>query len=232
MKNSIKKRAKKIISLKQFNKKNKPEKICFMDVKCPYEEQYILRILIKRQNEDFKLPKELDWLKPLLDESIKYQKEKIKINHSFCYITIRHGVVKSKDDDVFHSDGFTMKTNIIPEQNDIWSTIKSTEYIVKKIKFPIDFNPLKHNIHFYFQDIIKENKIKKMKEKTLYCLDTYVIHRRPKLIKSIKRTFVRITFSPIEIIDINNTLNPLIETNYKRDGLKDFRDHLIRYPLK
>lgn len=228
----IKKRAKKIINLKQFNNKNKPEKLKKIEVCCPYQEQYILRMLIKKQNEDFKIPKELEWLKQLLEESIKYQKEKIKINHSFCYITVRHGFVKSKDDDVFHSDGFTTKTNIIPEQNYVWSNVESTEYVIQKIKFPKDFNPLKHNIHFYFQKIIKEKNIKKMKEKTLYCIDPYVIHRRPKLENNIQRTFVRITFAPIEIIDINNTLNPLIETNYKRDGLKDFRDHLIRYSLK
>jgi len=57
-----------------------------------------------------------------------------------------------------------------------------------------------------------------------YCLrcEPYVIHRRPPNTQGIHRTFVRISFTPIEIMDINNTENPAIQTNYTRDGIKDY----------
>jgi hypothetical protein len=40
---------------------------------------------------------------------------------------------------------------------------------------------------------------------------------------------VRLSYTPIEIADSNNTPNPLLPTNYTRDGVKDFRDTLVRY---
>jgi len=61
-------------------------------------------------------------------------------------------------------------------------------------------------------------------------MDPYVVHRRPPISNGVVRTFVRISFTPIEIPDVNNTPNPLIPTqHYITDGVKSFREHLLDY---
>ena len=207
----IKNRAFKALNLKQYNNLNKPEKI--------------------GKFEDFKIPTELEWCTNLILEAIENQK-RMGINQPFCYITVRHGFVTSTLDDEWHVDDFSTTITHLPEQNYYWSNTHPTDYIVKKIKFPKDFDAQKHNVHLFFQDNINENdEVKKMEANTLYCFDPYVIHRRPVDAKNLMRTFVRLSFTPIEINDVNNTLNPLIETNYTRDGKIEFRDKLLRYEI-
>jgi len=225
--NNIKKRSKKILNLKQYNKNNYPEFVSDINDICPYNKQYILRCLIKKGFDDFKIPDELLWLKNIIEKSYNYQKNIIKIEHSFCYVTVRHGLIESTTDDEWHVDGFSMRINHIPEQNYIYSNILPTEYLVKKLNLN-NFNPFEENIHKIIQKNINNNsKINKLVINKLYCLDPYVIHRRP-VIKdnNLNRTFVRISFTPIEIQDTNNTLNPLIPTNFNYDGVLQFRNNL------
>lgn len=228
--NNISKRGKKIFNLKQFNNNNYPEFVKSIKVICPYKRQYILRMLIKEAYNDFQIPQELNWAKPLIEEAIKYQKDIVNISHSFCYITIRHGLVTSETDDIWHVDGFSTLINHIPEQNYGWANCYPTEFLAKRIKFPKDFNPLIHNAHQFIQSKInKYDNIFNIHPNTLFCFDPYVIHRRPQIPKDIVRTFVRISFDPIEIKDVNNTINPLLPKYYIRDGVKEFRDKLINY---
>lgn len=228
---SIRDRAERIINLKQFSQKNAPEKVSLQsDVVCPYDEQKVLRCVIKVQFGEYIVPENLEWVRPLLEEAIRYQEKEIGIKHSFCYITVRHGVVDTKTDDEWHVDGFSQTITHIPEQNYIWTDKDPTEYVDIPFYFPEDFDSSKHNIHYFFQDNIDEDtQIKKMEAKTLYCCDPYVVHRRPKDTFGEKRTFIRISFCPIEIIDSNNTINPELIRETNRDGVKDFRDNLIRY---
>jgi hypothetical protein len=222
--NNIAKRAQKIFNLKQFNNLNYPELIKHIKVYCPYDRQYILRMLIKEAYSDFKIPEELKWVEPIIKEAYKYQKEVVKIEHSFCYVTIRHGLVTSVTDDEWHVDGFSTLISHIPEQNYGWANCYPTEYIVQKVKFPKDFNPLIHNAHPFIQNVIeKETKVDQIQtipSCMLFCFDPYVIHKRPQVPKNIIRTFVRVSFDPIEIKDINNTPNPLIPKKYTRDGMR------------
>lgn len=231
--NNISKRARKIFNLKQFNKNNYPELVRYIKVYCPYERQYVLRMLIKEAYNSFKIPEELKWIEPIVEEAYRYQKEVVKIEHSFCYVTIRHGLVTSVTDDEWHVDGFSTLISHIPEQNYGWANCYATECIIKKIKFPKDFNSLVHNAHPFIQSKInKQDNLFNIPSNMLFCFDPYVIHRRPQVPEDTIRTFVRVSFDPIEIKDINNTPNPLIPKQYKRDGVKDFRNQLINYPTK
>lgn len=160
----------------------------------------------------------------------------IGVKHPFCYLTIRKGPVTSVTDDEWHVDGFSQTVTHLPEQNYIWVDDTPTEYLNGfPIKIPNDFNPNRHNIHKFFQKEINEYNgalpIQYIEPKTLYCMDPYIIHRRPTISNnSLDRTFVRLSFTPIEIEDVNNTPNPLIPTNYTRDGVKVMRDKLKNYP--
>jgi len=225
----IKDRALKALNLEQYKDTNRPEWVGEIDLKLPSERQYILRMLIKRPFGECKLPKELEWCKPMVDKAFNTQL-KMGIRQPFCYLTIRNGLVDSETDDEWHVDGFSQTITHLPEQNYIWVDNNPTEFIVKEIDIPYDFDSSKHNIHYFIDDNITENDVvKTMNEKTIYCLDPYVIHRRPKLTKGTQRCFIRVSFTPIEIEDCNNTINPLISTNYKRDGVKSFRKNLIQY---
>jgi hypothetical protein len=226
--NTIKNRVKKILNLKQFDKKNKAELISTRFLETPIERQYVLRMLVKKPFTEFLIPEELKWCEVLINEAYENQ-IKNNIRQPFCYLTIRSGIVSSTKDDEWHVDGFSMNVTHIPEQNYIWTNCFPTEVCYKKFKIPDDFNPFRHNIHLFFQDsIFQYDKIKVLKPNTLYCLDPYVVHRRPSISEGIQRTFVRVSFTPMEIDDINNTINPLLPTDYKRDGVA-YRNTLIRY---
>ena len=225
---SVRRRGLRALNLNQYNQLNKPESLGQIDLALPYHRMYVLRCLIKRTFEDLQIPPFLRWCRPMIEQAFAYQ-EKLGINQPFCYITVRHGIVDSVTDDEWHVDGFSMNVTHLPEQNYIWTDHTPTEYVVKKIKFPADFNPRVHNIHGFFQDHITNDDVKVMKPMTTYCMDPYVIHRRPTGTSGKQRTFIRISFTQIEIADKNNTLNPLLETNYTRDGIGAFRNKLIKY---
>lgn len=222
------------LNLKQYNALNSPSIASnVFGIKCPYDEQYILRMPIKINGSELKVPYELNWLMPLIEAANFYQTEKLKVHHNFCYVTVRHGLVKSVTDDEWHVDGFSTRITHIPEQNYIWSNCYPTEYVLLPIKFPSDFDPLKHNIHKYIQKQIAKKKpeVKLLSEFNMLCLDPYVIHRRPPNIpEGTIRTFIRISFVPIEIRDDNNTKNALLYVpDCGLDGVKQFRDNLLEY---
>ncbi len=219
----------KALNVNQYSKENKPLFVGELDLILPEERQYVLRCLIKRPFEELALPKELEWTKPLIDLAVNNQK-KLGISQPFCYLTIRHGIVDTVTDDEWHVDGFSMGITHLPEQNYLWASHTPTEYVIKKLTFPEDFNPINHNIHNYIQDTMScDDKIETLSAKTVYCFDPYFIHRRPKQTLDSHRTFIRVSFTPIEINDINNTFNPWLPTHYKRDAVKEFRNKLQHY---
>lgn len=231
---SIQTRATSALNLERYAYYNDYDRIHAIKAKCPLAHQYILRMPIQRPFGEILIPKELDWTKSLIRMAYHNQKS-MNIFQPFCYITIRHGIVESITDDEWHVDGFSTRITHLPEQNYIWCNNKPTEVVCQAIKFPKDFNPQKHNIHFFIQDKLKQCNIniETLDKNVLYCLDPYIIHRRPKVNMYEERTFIRISFTPIEIIDNNNTINPLLPiSKCDRDSVKDFRNKLKRYKFK
>lgn len=229
---SIIERAKRIVSVSEFENNVEPTELSKIVLTCPYDTQYILRMCICSDGENFIIPSELNWLKPILIESITHQANAINHDKLFCYVTVRHGVVTSVTDDEWHVDGFSTKVPHVPEQNYIWTNRIPTEYTNVSVKFPEDFNPLVHNVNKYLQNFVNEDNIKQCKESVVYCLDPYILHRRPVLSTKKPRTFVRISFVPILINDVNNTPNPNLVQENTADGvqyrneLKDYHEQL------
>jgi hypothetical protein len=218
------------VNLAAFNQHNYPMVVDRLELTRPKERQYVLRMPIRRYYSGFWIPKELEWCWPLIQVGFEHQKL-IKINHAFAYLTVRSGIVDSQTDDEWHTDGFSTRITHLPEQNYIWSDTYPTEYVVKPIQFPCDFNPLRHNVHKYVQSmlVIGATKCWSVWSNCVYCLDPYVIHRRPKEAKGKQRTFVRLSFTPIEILDKNNTPNPLLPVpSTDRDGV-EIRNELEEY---
>lgn len=231
---SIKDRAFRPVNLKDFDSYNLPEVHDIMYLNTPNERQYVLRMLIQKCGGEFKIPDEYLWTKPLIDAGYEKQKE-MGIYHPYCYLTIRSGRVSSEKDDEWHVDGFSSRITHLPEQSYFWVDRFPTQFTAIPIDFPCDFNPLIHNVHTYIQNILTKckssDKYLSVPIQRMFCMDPYVIHRRPPMIQYQSRTFVRVSFVPIEICDDNNTQNPLIQVlPYNKFGL-DFRNSLRRYDV-
>jgi hypothetical protein len=244
--NTISNRARHVLNLEQYAEINLPEDVKYVPINVPTEPQYVLRVMINRPLDPFntvleRVPEDLQWTKNLIQESLEYQLNIVKMRHAFMYLTVRNGPVVSTTDDEWHVDGFSMRISHLPEQNYVWVKGETTECCSVCCQFPSDFDPLKHNIQTFFQDkfnpIEKKDKlpIRRIKSETITAMDPYITHRRPSITNPSKpRTFVRVSFVPIQIQDKNNTLNPLLHEKDQIstiDGVVDFRDKLLRYKI-
>jgi len=222
-------RANKNINLAQYSTVCDPECLWSMKLSPPKERQYILRMMIACPGHKVCIPNELEWLRDLI--AISWAKQlSHKVVHPFIYVTVRHGEVTSTTDDDWHADGFSTRISHNPEQNYIWSSNPSTEFLRQSFNIPEDFDPLRHNLHWYFQDRANEKLAYSLDPETVVLIDPYVIHRRPKVKVGTTRTFVRISFVPIEIRDDVCTPNSLLPA--KRYGTGDFRHELTRFTAR
>lgn len=223
---------KKLKTLNDYKILDSLEKV--IDVKNPIipdkKEVMILRMLVRPKYGNFIIPDELKFLEEIIYSLSEYDVKRTGIEHSWCYVTIRHGEVKSKTDDEWHFDGSSFRTDIIPERNYIWVNHSPTEYKEGNLDIPNDFDPIKHDLFSFASCQLEKNPIKTAKEKTWWLLSPFCLHKRPFIDNSKSRTFYRICFTDIEGRDINNTQNPLLYTEfYNRNPVKTFRDNLQNY---
>lgn len=198
----------------------------------PTETQMILRMCVESPySRGMQVPPEIHWLKPAISLAKSFQRHKVRVTHPYTYITVRHGMCLSEKDDEWHVDGFSMRNTHLPDANYVASTgPHTTEYAFQPFDVPLSFDPLKHNINQFLAKRVEERNIRAMAPMMLYFIDPYVVHRRPPLSKGTQRTFIRVSFTNLEIPDINNTVNPMINTShYTRDGVKDFRNLLTDF---
>lgn len=193
----------------------------------PAKRQYILRMMVRKPGSGFNIPASLVWLKDHIYRCDQFQRQML-VNHPYVYVTVRHGVCDSTTDDEWHVDGFSQRKEHLPEQNYIWSRSYPTEVLVQRFDIPTDFDPFRHNIHWYFQDRADVANTVSTSARCVTLLDPYVVHRRPKQSIGSVRTMVRVSFVPIEIEDNSCTQNPMFPKKIYPEG--DIRSTLIRYP--
>lgn len=196
----------------------------------PAEEQYILRMMIRSpESGGLVIPAALDWLRDTI-LTLNGIQNSIFRYQPYVYVTVRNGEVQSVTDDEWHVDGFSMRVPHYPEQNYIWSDCYPTEQLVQNFDIPADFDPMRHNLHTYFQDHADPRNIQLLKPKHLAIIDPYIVHRRPEVPVGTKRCFFRVSFVPIEIEDDTCTPNPLMPR--RAYGRSDIRNILVRYQTK
>lgn len=221
------KRANKNLNLREFSKFCSPVFIGNEHYDVPEKRQYILRMMVRSpESGTFRIPRELDWLAPTIFKLNRIQQNS-GLNNRFVYVTVRHGLVESKTDDIWHVDGFSMKVVHKPEQNYIWTNHSPTEYSRQAFQIPEDFDPMKHHLHWYFNERVKQETVARISRGSIWLFDPYFIHRRPKPAFGIPRTFWRVSFVPIEIEDGRCTPNPLMPV--KQYAGDDIRHRLVRY---
>lgn len=196
----------------------------------------VLRLLIRmnHENEKVYLPKELLILKDFILENMNYHRLYYSKNkNAFIYLTVRccdESTLYYKNSQTWHVDGFQgskVKKHIV-EQNFIWSNKAPTEFLLQPM-FCDGLNPSRHDINDFFEKNALEQNIYRGKELGLYVMNPYNIHRVNKSSFEGKRVFIRLNFSPVEIVDITNTINP----NFKRENIpmRDVRDFLNSYDI-
>jgi hypothetical protein len=193
------------------------------------EAQRVLRMCLKTPHTTWMIPEQLAWLEGAIEEAVENHQKRGLPAHGFVYVTVRRGPVVDTTDDQWHVDGFSMRIPHRPEQNYIFSDRYGTEWLNQKITLPEDFDGMRHNIHSYFQSHADPEHVSAMSTGHFYLIDPYVIHRRPSLSAGLDRTFIRISFIPVEIEDDRNTPNPLLER--PRFNRADVRDVLVDYDL-
>lgn len=221
------------MGLSQFSEMNAPLPVWSGSVALPTGEQKVLRVLVSTPySGGLRLPADLSWASGLIQEATRYQSDVVGIRHPYTYVTVRHGEVDTTTDDEWHVDGFSTRYTHLPEANYVivYGNVP-TEYAAQAFPFPSDFDPLRHNVQRFFQKRVRAESIRSLEAGTMYFVDPYVVHRRPPGVVG-PRTFIRISFTPIEIPDVNNTANPLLPTpHYVMDGVREFRDCLLDYDL-
>lgn len=220
------------VNLEQFSKTCNQPLYVGPAAESDFPDQYILRMLVRSPySKGFQLTRDIQWLAGLVQQADNFQQTNMGIRHPYTYVTVRTSNPTSAAAYDWHVDGFSTKYTHLPEANYVIVFGEhGTEYADQAFDFPKDFDPLKHNVHLFFQKRIDYSKVKTITPGILYYMDPYVVHRRTTKISLKRRCFVRISFTPIEIPDINNTVNPLISTaHYNYDGIKEFRNSLKDY---
>ena len=189
-----------------------------LDLQCPHDTQAILRMPVRYRMGELLLPQELEWVRPLIELADKAMPYKAL----FTYVTVHCNFETDGTDEDWHVDGFSMRVSHLPEQNFLWSNTGGTEFFNGVIEIPDSFDPMLHNINKSAQLYqLGENIV--AKPYTVYRFDPYIFHKAPSA--KAGRTFVRVSYVPIEIDDINNTQNPLLPRHYTFNGV-EFRNKL------
>lgn len=192
----------------------------------PPDDQYILRMLVKSpETNGFVIPDELEWLRSTILGTEVIQN--VIRPRPYVYVTVRCGEVRAKTDNEWHVDGFSMRVTHQPETNYIWSDCYPTEVLDQKFVIPGDFDPMKHNLHNYFQKHAKEENVRVLRAQNIAIIDPYIVHRRPKVPAGTMRKFFRISHLPIEIEDDTCMQNPLLPK--KVFNRTDIRKQLVPY---
>lgn len=196
----------------------------------PPGDLYALRLLIKQPGSSFIVPEKLAYLKEFIIGCATYQRAFFPaFEERFVYLTARCGEVRTNRDDEFHVDGFqgTSVPRHIPEQNYLWVDVYPTLFAIQPF-FVEDLDASKHNFHTFFNARTERNFLFSGVERGLYLIDPYHVHARPAVPAGTRRSVLRLTFSPVEIRDDSNTVNPWLPRGpYQR---VDVRNHLWEYP--
>lgn len=194
--------------------------------------QSVLRLMIRENNENgnIYLPKQFIVFKDLILENINYHRQYYEINKdAFIYLTVRsctYDELFYKNSQSWHIDGFQgsrIKRHII-EQDIFWCNTSPTDFLLQPM-FCEGLDPSRFDINDFFEKNAKDNFKVSAKEKGVYLVTPYNIHRVNLSPFKGKRVFVRLNFSPVLIEDHTNTINPLLD-KYSFEKRRDVRDFL------
>lgn len=193
----------------------------------------VLRMPLKFPGTSYRIPNELGPILDLIQRVAEYESF-INKDHDncFCHITYDLSTVKKGEHHRFpgfHGDGIqgtklTPKVNV--EHSYIMTTSPPTEFCLQPF-FLKHLDEAKHNYFLEFDKQAKKANLFGTLPNHLYLIDPYMVHRTPKIKKSVTRLFVRITYAFTELQHPKNTINPLFEGQQYHKRI-DIRENLTR----
>lgn len=199
-----------------------------------HEVPNVLRLPIKNPGTQFKIPQELAPLLKLIDRVANYDKRiNPHFDKAFCHITFDLSDVEPGQYHRFpgmHGDGFQgskLTPKILPEHSYILVTDPATEVCLQPF-FLKHLDEAKHNEFLECDSQAHPANIYRTLPGHLYLIDPYIVHRTPKITKKVRRLFIRITFTFLELEHPKNTVNPMLEP-YEYEDRIDIRDNLAPF---
>lgn len=172
----------------------------------------ILRMPIKYPGSQYRIPRMLKPILSLIETIADYEITYNALHDkSHCHITYERQFVLAGETQRmpgFHVDGFQKQGDYkTVEHSYILTDCYPTEFSLKGYDLS-SFNSWTHM--FSVMDKLTEmNTVIPVDSNTIYLMSCYQVHRTPKLPRSTWRTFLRVTYTPRELEDNRNTVNPL-----------------------
>ncbi len=194
----------------------------------------VLRMPIKTPGSNYRIPKELSVLMPMIKRIAEYEAF-ISPSHEqvYAHITFDHSKVLAGQTHRFpgfHGDGFQgtkLTPKIIAEHSYILCTSPPTEFCIQPF-FLNHLDDAKHNMFNEFDKQAKKQNIYRSIPRHLYLIDPYMVHRTPQIPDDTWRMFIRLTYTYAELDHPGNTVNPMFpDQKYPdrhdiRGGLSEF----------
>lgn len=197
----------------------------------------VLRMMIRLDDENsmVHIPKELLALKSFIADNINYHRQFYPVNKNcFIYLTVRQSTYEElfyKEASTWHVDGFqgSRIDRHIVEQDVFWCNKSPTQFLLQPM-YCEGLNPSQHDINDFFDRKANPAFIATGKANSAYMATPYNIHRVNPTKFEGKRLFVRINFSPVEIEDNRNTINPMLPQDTYAPRI-DVRNFLREYKI-
>ncbi len=196
----------------------------------------VLRVLIRLNDHQAPvyLPKELLMFQELILQNINYHRQYYPANKdAFVHVTIRscpYEAMYYKNSQTWHVDGFqgSRVDRHLVEQDILWSNVSPTEFLLQPM-FCANLDPSRFDINAFFEAQHDPRYVVQTHPNAVYLATPYNIHRVQVKPYEGQRVFFRLTFSPVEIEDPTNTVNPMLKRSYA--ARQDVRDFLEPYPI-
>jgi hypothetical protein len=193
----------------------------------------VLRMPIKFPGTNYRIPKEVIGLLPVIQRAAEYEAF-INPRHaqSFAHVTFDTSEVKAGEFHRFpgfHGDGIQgtkLTPKVVAEHSYIMTTNPPTEFCLQPF-FLKHLDEAKHNFFLEFDRQAKDCNVYGSLSGHLYLIDPYMVHRTPLITHPVRRTFIRVTFSCIELQHPKNTLNPMFRGQEYEKRI-DIRERLTR----
>ena len=181
-----------------------------------YSGSCVLRMPLKWQNENnVRLPEEMKSLKPLITRLFAYERNINPRYQEFAaHITIDNRIIEGDTTHRFphfHGDdlqGGIFQPKVITAHSYIVTTDPSTEVCLQPF-FVAHLHDTFEKVFDEFDRQARSENIVSVLGSHVYLVDPYNVHRSPIIEKKCFRTFLRITFTPVEMLLPHNTDNPL-----------------------
>lgn len=140
--------------------------------------------------------------------------------YRYTYLTIDTAPVKKGEyqrTPGWHVDGLQGDEVPIKQQSDTiftWCDVLPFEYAAQTFPLPAYVNMSDYNIFEILGSLVQPEHIRQTEPKTLYCMDSYCVHRGVPASEDTDRTFVRLCYTDIPVTSTKMTLNPEMDYDY------------------